>query len=68
LAPNSLYESYSPVGNLYFKEGYLHLQGRLIGVILYPFQIEAEGMATVRKYYFETGEAFESVSLYQVAA
>jgi hypothetical protein len=47
LAPNFLYESYSPVDNLYFKEGDLHSQGSLTGVVVHPFQIEAEGMATI---------------------
>jgi hypothetical protein len=68
LATNFLYESYSPVGNLYFKEGDLHLKERLIRVVVHPLQNEAEVMATLRECYFEIGEAIESAILYQVAA
>ena len=56
------------MGNLYFKEGDLHLKERLIRFAVHPLQNEAEMMATLRECYFEIGEAIESVSLYLVAA
>jgi hypothetical protein len=40
----------------------------LTGVVVHPFQIEAEGMATIWKCYFATGGTIESISLYEVAA
>lgn len=68
MAPNFLYESYSPVVNLYFKEGDLHLQERLIRVVVHSLQDEGEVMTFLRECYFEIGEANESVSLYRMAA
>jgi hypothetical protein len=68
LAPNFLYETYSPVSILPFKEGDLHLKERLIRVVVHPLQNEAEVMATLRECFFEIGEAIESVSLYHLAA
>jgi len=68
LAPNFLYESYSHVSILYFKEGDSHLKERLIRVVVHPLQNEADVMATLQECFFEIGEAIESVSLYHPAA